>query len=1283
MKKRLLAFLGICVVAASVAYSEPVSAWKCEGSGGGKAVEQGGTVKLSVPTDGSATAVAENIAVKPGGRVHIAFQYTGEGLNSLSPLVVSVHWIDASGADVDEALLAIGFPPLVKIWEFKTNGRSPVAVSDNVTAPARAVQAKVSLRLSRQKEMRGALAAEVSQFGIHDGEAAVTGMETVETGPADAGPLQEAAPGYVYGKNLVENGTLESGTASPLGWKIEGDNRNNSAAWVTGGAFSGRHAFKLNDRGPFVKSWERKEGDPCIHGFAPAGNMASAREEVSARWASEPVAATPGQAYQASAFYWYGARANEDFFQVVNPVRIEFLDAKGKPLAYKTIWDDWFKDPRALQREGWVFVPSRPVVAPPQAVSVRAVVALIHAFYDMDAGVLRQIPAARAPWVLVDNIALFPLPASANLKDADAAYAEAVKQHAVPFVPSSPGHRPNTVEVTPKAELPGGLIVAPQKRTKPLQLTLQLRNLLGDSRKAQIDFEVINVEKKKVCQGTAALKLTPFGNGETALRLPKNLPYGPYELAYSLRMSKEGGAQQRGNARFGLMPPRETSVAERARMDYPFSLWMHNFVHAIGTPKEEILGKLAECAGAGKTWFGPNMLYADQLISIKDPAARKAALEERIAEGKRSIAAWKKYGITPLGSIQATNLLDKEQQAIFGEIVRTYVGALKDDIHFWRHGTEAIHGGAKELDRATVDEGALNGQSGKDYLYWGRKGTVRQYWADYEVAYRAAKEADPTCVFGPQSASDIEGNVLRLFFKVLTKNDLDSFGMNTYISASSIWAPNLRQLADNGVPNLPIYVSEFDVQARTSPFGEDHLEREWAASRTMVEYWASVLYGFPTFFHMEQWGMILDNDTGSLTSQGQVRPQYLATATMTNVFGAGRFIQKYETSAASVYVRQRSVREGYAALAWAKGADVEMDFEVGDAPAQVIDLWGNAREVQPQDGTVTVKLTRNPVYLVAKGEVKPAKCILLETTHGTVDAAHPALLVNVTNQLKKAVSAGELEMISDGPLRITERKRSVNALEPGETRQLRFEVEPVGEAQDHRVNLRARFSVNGKIYEAPAALNFHFARKATEPLAVDAAGKGWEAGDLTQVANRRDQVVGENSPKAWGGPQDLSVKAGCQWDETNLYMRFQVTDDVDMPPPSETGMWNYDVLELLVDTNRSLSRSAQPTMFGLARLPGGPIVKRCDGVLPKGEVPGARIVTQHEGNVTTYEVAIPWKEIQPDFEPQAGKVISLAWGADDNDGGDSGKRTISWFTHVSDKNPAQFGDLILCDPARK
>jgi hypothetical protein len=104
-------------------------------------------------------------------------------------------------------------------------------------------------------------------------------------------------------------------------------------------------------------------------------------------------------------------------------------------------------------------------------------------------------------------------------------------------------------------------------------------------------------------------------------------------------------------------------------------------------------------------------------------------------------------------------------------------------------------------------------------------------------------------------------------------------------------------------------------------------------------------------------------------------------------------------------------------------------------------------------------------------------------------------------------------------------------------------------------------------------------------------------------------------------------------------------------------------------------------MFTLADFADGQArVRRYDGALPKGEVPGAQIAVRRVGTETRYEAAIPWKEINPAFRPTEGQTISLAFTIDDNDEGTSGRRGMSWFSLATTKNPAAFGDVTLVRP---
>lgn len=1260
-----------------VALLLPLSAlpasWTLSGESAKSSTAESG-VSLSLSKPGEVSASAE-FPVKPSERLNLSFSYVGDGLAAGHPASLVVRWKDASGADVDAERLALGFPPVAKIWTFTTNSRTPIAVSDNLTAPDRAVLAVVEFALRKEEGKsisRSDMSVTVTGFALKPGEAAVTGIEVAESGPADAGPLSQPPSGVTFGVNLVPNGALEDGTDSPIGWKVEGDNRNNSAEWLSGGAFSGRRAFKLTDRGPYVKSWDRAPGDPFVQGGAPTRGYAKSREEVSARWVTEQFPATPGASYQIAAFYWYANRSYIDR-GVVNPVRIQFFDSAGK-IIHPGEWDDWLPNLRVLTVPGWVFVMSKPVPAPAKAATMRVVVAMHHAFWDKEGGQDRKRPDERG-FLLVDNIAVYQLPPDADLKNADRAFASASQAGRVPYVPSSAAHRPGSVSVTTRTEHPGGLIVI--DRDKPASgatLEVEVGNYLGDNRKARVTYEVVNIDGQSVGKNAGDIELSPFGTSRLKVALPSALPYGPYLLRYTLAFEGEQD-QVTGVSRFGTMPPRDTSVAERGRMDYPFSLWMHTFDKNLDTPEEVILGRLAESAGVGKTWFGVGNIYPNQFMTVTDPAVRKEAIAAKLAAGRKVIAAWKKYGVTPMAAIQPTDLLKEEQYPLLAEIVTEFVSGFKDDgIKLWRHGTESMHGGVKELDRATVEEGTVNGQGGRSYLYWGREGTVRQYWAEYFVVFKAAKKADPDCIVGPQVASDIAGNVLRLFFQLGTASDFDIFGMNTYISAFSIWPANVRQLQEHDAAKKPLFASEFSAGCAASPVAEDHLALEKAASQRMVAYWTTVLSSFPTIFHLEQWGMRLGDDDASLTYRGEIRPQYLAYATMTNMLGSGTFTEHYDLPAANLYVRERTSQGGSVGVLWSKDKPIPVDIQVDAKEAIVVDLWGNRQVIPAKDGVVTIEAGPQLVYVVGGKALKPAPGVAVEVSHATTESGKYRLKVTLLNERTSAIS-GDLEIISDGPLRITDRKRKVTTLEPGKPQDIFFDVEPIAPLRDDRTSIRVRLNDGTRIYETAAPLNFHSAPRAQSSSVGE--GTSWNASQLTMAANTAEQFSPMGSPKPWGGPDDLSALAGFQWDDKNLYLRFEITDDLHQPPEAEKGMWNRDVIELLIDVNRKLVRGDSFTMFSLAEFPDGPRLQRWDGPLPQGLVPGSKITVAREGSVTIYDAAIPWSEIDPAFKPHAGKVISLCWSADDHDGGNSRRRCISWFSPANSKNAAEFGDLIL------
>jgi len=946
--------------------------------GAGKARVEGKKLLLELGKKGTAGLKSKPIPVKPNASMYLSFIYAGDNLSAgkfdghpksrrgPSPLIAQLRWLDEKGVDIDEHRAGLGFSPLAREWRFVENSAKPRRVADNFSVPGEARAAEISFRLEVTippgKKDRGAVTAAIGDVALRPGQTNAVGIE-MNSGPADAGPLCARPAGHRFAANLVPNAAFEEGEDTPAGWKIEGDNANASAVWQEGGAFSGRRCLKLIDRGPYVKSWGEENPSVYVPGGKPGGNVAFSREEVSARWVSEPSPAQPGAVYQATAFLWYlnrhritsGGAAPMN----ANPVRIQFLDAAGKVLPYADVWQDWIPGERPFVVEGWARVLSRPAVAPANAVSVRLAVVMHHAFYHRSKS--RKIPSNRG-FVLADNIALYRVQSEGERQarqgksplEPEDVFWDTAKAGGLPFVPTSAAHRPDSLSAESESGYPGGILFAPaDPRTKPLNL--RVRNWIGDKRDVEIRCKVEDWLGRSILEKNLPVTLPPYGTGLAAIAYPAGLPLGAYTVSYVIR--EAGDDRHQSMTRFAVLAKRETTPEERGRDDYPFAIWTPYFPQKIGGPYEAFTGKMLDAAGMGKSWYA-GKVDINSALKIKDPVARRRAVEKDIAEARVKIAGHRRYGITPMGYLHARIYPESERkrlEPVLEEVITQVVLGLKDEIHWWRWGNEFVNGKATELDREGM-------------LYWGHKGTVRQYWQTYRVAYHAAKAADPNCVFGPASASDTQDTVLRLFFQVCKPGELDSFGMNTYINAFAMWPHNLSRLSAAGIPDLPLYISEFSPQPRNDyAIRKNYAETSAVkAVRRRVTGWVEVLTSFPNMFHCAQtWLWRNGDDSQNMLRENRVRPSFVAFAAMTNILGAGRFVERVELPEAVMYVRQRSLRPGLVGVLYSTvPKDVVVDIQVGSSSVVVADVMGNRRRVAAPGGVATIPVTPMPQYLL-------------------------------------------------------------------------------------------------------------------------------------------------------------------------------------------------------------------------------------------------------------------------------------------------------------------------------
>ncbi|HAU36709.1 MAG TPA: hypothetical protein DCX07_03200 [Phycisphaerales bacterium] len=136
------------------------------------------------------------------------------------------------------------------------------------------------------------------------------------------------------------------------------------------------------------------------------------------------------------------------------------------------------------------------------------------------------------------------------------------------------------------------------------------------------------------------------------------------------------------------------------------------------------------------------------------------------------------------------------------------------------------------------------------------------------------------------------------------------------------------------------------------------------------------------------------------------------------------------------------------------------------------------------------------------------------------------------------------------------------------------------------------------------------------------------------------------------GEADLSGDVRLAWDDENLYLAARIRDDVFCQPFIGFNVWMGDSIELGFSLEAPWVEGEweQSTAqhLSLALTPKGPQCYRLGGVGRDGLVEDVRLVVRREGDVTFYECALPWRELDASA-PRKGR-FSLGLYVNDNDG---------------------------------
>jgi hypothetical protein len=177
--------------------------------------------------------------------------------------------------------------------------------------------------------------------------------------------------------------------------------------------------------------------------------------------------------------------------------------------------------------------------------------------------------------------------------------------------------------------------------------------------------------------------------------------------------------------------------------------------------------------------------------------------------------------------------------------------------------------------------------------------------------------------------------------------------------------------------------------------------------------------------------------------------------------------------------------------------------------------------------------------------------------------------------------------------------------------------------------------------------------------------------------------------QSWDGTEDLTAVWRLAWDNANLYIVVEVTDNVHVQTQSGNLIYRGDSVDIQVDSDRNgdFGDGVSPDDFQITFSPGDfaalpPSAFRFQGREDGSflDAPGGHNVTVAASQTATgyiLEAAVPWSDLN--LTPQEGLVIGIALNASDNDVPGTAVQEVM-MSHVSTRrltDPRGWGTLTL------
>jgi hypothetical protein len=133
----------------------------------------------------------------------------------------------------------------------------------------------------------------------------------------------------------------------------------------------------------------------------------------------------------------------------------------------------------------------------------------------------------------------------------------------------------------------------------------------------------------------------------------------------------------------------------------------------------------------------------------------------------------------------------------------------------------------------------------------------------------------------------------------------------------------------------------------------------------------------------------------------------------------------------------------------------------------------------------------------------------------------------------------------------------------------------------------------------------------------------------------------------------LSGDIRLRWDEENVYVSANITDDIFSQPNAEGSIWMGDSVQIALSQG---AKGESPRWYelGMALTPNGPELYRWSGSLgqPAAPLAGVPLAIERDeaAKTTVYELALPWSVLAPLSAEDGMLAASLLVNDDDGAG---------------------------------